>query len=333
MIQVGIVGAGFAGRMHARAYNRIEDVRIAAIVDRNLDRAQELAQEVGGGADTQVEVIFHDPAIALVDIALPPPLHPRFVKRALEAGKHVVVEKPLALTLSAIDAMLDIAAKKDRYLMVAHILRFWPEYLAIRELLGSGELGRPLLATARRLSNLPQWSDWFSDPEVSGGAVLDLQIHDIDMLNWLFGSPRQVSAVGVQGPQGGWDHVITSLEYESLPASVEASFLMPEEFPFTAGFRVLCEGGVIEYQFRAGGASFESGDTRCDLLVHKPGLPNQPVQFEAGEAAELEIAYFVRCVREGKPPSRITPQDARLAVQTCLAARESLETGQPILLS
>jgi predicted dehydrogenase len=265
-----------------------------------------------------------------VDITLPTPIHPQAAVKALQAGKNVLIEKPLALSMPEVDSILAAAQDSSRFLMVGHVLRFWPEYLAIRRELQSGRLGAPQSAVALRLSSFPQWSGWFRDPQATGGAVLDLHIHDVDLLNWLFGKPERVFASGVQSPGGGWDHVITQLEYAQVRASAEASFRMPNDFPFTAGLRVQCEGGVIEYHHRAVGGSFEQGRLQSFLYRHEPGRPNQPVEVEGGDAFEAEIAYFVNCVQNNQAPDRVTPIDARLAVQTCLAARCSLETATPV---
>jgi len=328
MIRVGILGAGFAGKLHAQAYARIPDVEIVVIVALEKEQALSLATQFGGRAETDVEAVFNDPSIDLVDIAVPTILHPRFAVRAFETGKHVVIEKPLALSLSEVDLIIGAARQSGKLLMVAHVLRFWPEYLAIRELLQSEKLGKPLFATAQRLSNTPQWATWFQDPKASGGAVLDLHIHDLDIMNWLFGRPRSIYAMGIKSRSGGWDHVVTLVKYDRVRASIEASIMMPLNFPFTAGLRILCEGGVIEYHLRAGGASFENGEPTPSLLTHEPGYPNQPLPYKEEDPYQCQIAYFVGCVRTGQPPSTITVDEARLAIQTSLAVRESLETGR-----
>ncbi len=330
MIKVAVVGAGFAGSMHARAYAKNPGAEVVAIVDQNEAKAAALAAEIGVCAETDVETVLRDPSIALVDVALPTPLHPEYVSRAFVAGKHVVTEKPLALSLPEADAMLAAAQKSGKFLMVAHVLRFWPEYVAIRNVLQSGRLGQPRIAAAHRLSNLPQWATWFRDPAMTGGSVLDLHIHDLDMMNWLFGQPKRVKAIGAKGETGGWDHVISQVEYATLSVSVEASNLMPLDFPFTAGLRIVCDKGVIEYQFRAGGASFESGEPTHYCLIHEAKQPNQPVEFESYDAFEQEIAYFVSCVEQERPPEIVTAADARLAVQTALAARDLLDSGRTI---
>lgn len=333
MIKVGILGTGFAGAFHARAYARVPGVQVVTVAGRDAAKAAALAAEVGARAVTDIDAVLGDPSVDLVDIALPTPLHPACAIRAFEAGKHVVIEKPLALSLAEADSILAAAAKSGRFLMVAHVLRFWPEYEAIHRVLHSGRLGSPRMAAAHRLSNAPQWAAWFRDPAQTGGAVLDLHIHDLDVMNWLFGPPRRVRAVGTKSAIGGWDHVITQVEYSAVCASVEASSLMPLDFPFSVGLRVTCDQGVIEYQFRAGGASFETGRPVHACLIHEAGRPNQPVELDPGDPFEREIAYFVACVERGTPPEIVTPGDARLAVQTALAARASLDTGAIIELN
>jgi predicted dehydrogenase len=125
--------------------------------------------------------------------------------------------------------------------------------------------------------------------------------------------------------QCGWNHVVSQVVYETASASVEASCMLPQDYPFTAGLKLVCEKGVIEYHFRAGGASFEQGRPVSYLLLHEDGNPSQPIPFDAGDGYYNELAYFMECVKNGTPPGIVTPQDARLAVQTALACRQSLE--------
>ncbi|MBN1427075.1 MAG: Gfo/Idh/MocA family oxidoreductase [Anaerolineae bacterium] len=327
MITVSVIGAGFMGKTHARAYARNPAVRIAYVADKIRARAESLAAEIGAQAITDYDTILLDSSVDLVDVTLPTPFHPEYAIRALEADKHVVVEKPLALNTEEADRMLEAARAAGRFLMVAHVLRFWPEYLAIRSVLDSQRLGAPRQASAFRLSNMPQWSSWFRDPTMTGGGVLDIQIHDLDMLNWLFGKPLRLMSTGLRGEMGGWDHVMTLLEYPSIKASEECSFLMPLDFPFTVGFKVLCERGMIEYYFRAGGASFEMGQPQSHLLLFENGKPNQPIPIDPGDGYERELAYFVDCVDKGREPTIITGAEARLAVQVAQASARSLETG------
>jgi predicted dehydrogenase len=330
MLRIGLLGAGFMGATHARAYAQIPGTQVAAILDQDSAKASALAQEVDSRVEPDPEKILGDPTIEVIDITLPTPFHTDYVIRALQAGKHVIVEKPLALTVPEADAILEAAGRSPRFLMVAHVIRFWPEYEALHTLIQSGRLGKPRLATAYRLSNMPQWANWFRDPKKFGGAVLDLQIHDLDFMNLLFGTPRKISAIGMQDETRGWNHVITQLEYAAGQASVEASCSLPLDFPFTAGVRVVCEGGTLEYHFRSGGASFEQGQPTSYLLLHEPGRPNQAIPCPAGDGYVRELTYFSQCIQTGTPPTRITPAEARLAVQTALLSRTALEKGEAV---
>ena len=223
MVRLAILGAGFMGVTHARAYANIPDAAVDSITDNNAEKAAKLAGEIGSRMEPDPEKVFCNPAIDVVDINVPTPLHPQLAIRAFLAGKHVIIEKPLALTLPEADAILEAAQRSGKYLMVAHVIRFWPEYEAVQVLIRSGRIGKPVLATAYRLSSMPQWADWFRDPAQFGGAVLDLHIHDLDFMNLLFGTPKKTTAVGQRDETGSWNHVITQLEYETGRASVEAS--------------------------------------------------------------------------------------------------------------
>lgn len=328
MVVVGIVGAGFMGTTHAKAYAKLSNVRVKYIVDQIADRSQALASAVGSQGITDMAQLMTDPEVDLVDITLPTPFHPMFVIQALQAGKHVIVEKPLALTTEDGEKMITVARECGRMLMVAHVLRFQPEYAAIHRIVMSNRLGKPRLGHTYRLSNMPQWAAWFRDPQKTGGAVIDLQIHDVDFLNWLFGRPQNIYSRGIMDKNGGWNSLFSLIGYENGSASVECSFNMPMDYPFTCGLRLECEWGEIEYHFRAGGGSFESGEPVSYLKIHEEGKPDQNVVVQPGDGFEAELDYFTSCVEKQQPPDYVTVEDAFLALQTVKAAQKSLETGE-----
>jgi predicted dehydrogenase len=215
--------------------------------------------------------------------------------------------------------------------MIGQTLRFWPEYVALVNFVHRGALGRPLSAVACRLSQRPAWAAWFGDPEQSGGAVIDLMIHDLDVLNWVFGQPASVYARGQQSAPGMWDHILTVVDYGAAAGSIEGSELLPPGYPFTATLSVLCERGRVEYLFRAGGVSVEMGGGVNSLMVYEPDKAYTLDAPGSGDDAwGLEVAFFVECVRAGRAPQVGTPQQARLAVATANAARLSLETGEVV---
>lgn len=333
MIKVGILGAGFMGSTHAKGYGKLPDVEMAGIFSRSAERAAKVAQEVGAKKGvTDMDGLVQDPDIDVIDICIPTPWHKEYTIKALEAGKHVLCEKPMAMTATDCEAMIEAAEKSGKVLMVAHVLRFWPEYVALKELVASGKLGKTIAATASRLSTRPTWGEWFSHADQTGGAVFDLQIHDLDTFNWLFGRPRSVYALGGKGEPGGWDHVLTLVHYDSSQGFAEGSVMMPPEYPFTMTLSVRCERGSVEYTFRAGGVSVEMGVSGARLTVYEPGKEPYSPPFEEGDAYDNEVAYFIECVRAGKQPQTATAQEGLLAVRTARAAWESMDTDKVVIM-
>jgi predicted dehydrogenase len=329
-MKIGILGSGFMGGTHARAYAKIPGVSVVAVSSRNPDKADKLANELGARATTDDRTIIEDSSIDAISNTLPTHLHPEATIAALKAGKHVLLEKPFALTASDCDGMIAAARETGRMLMIAHVLRFWPEYVSLVEHVHSGKLGKPISATAARLSQLPGWADWFLNPQWSGGAVLDLCVHDFDALNWLFGAPKSVYARGRELKPHLWNEIHALIDYGGIDGFVEGSEFMPEGYPFTSALKVLCEGGVVEFHFRAGGVSVEMGGGST-LVAHEAGKA-YPLEPKPGDGYDNQAAYFVDCVRRGMKPMLGTPEQARLAVATANAARQSLETGKVVSL-
>lgn len=333
MTRIGILGAGFMGGTHARALAALPGVQVAAISSRNHEKAAALAAEVGATATTDPWAVVADPTITAVSITLPTHLHREYAVAALQAGKHVLLEKPMGLTLADCDAIAAAAQAGNRILMLEHTLQFWPEYTHLVEVVQSGRLGKPLSATAQRLATMPAWADWFANADQSGGEVLDLHIHDLDMLNLLFGAPRSVYSLGQRGASGGFDQALTLLDYGDVKASAEGNAMMPAGYPFSCSIAVRCERGAVEYSLRAAGAQVDSAAQGInDLLLYEEGQPAQKLEGGPGGPYENAMAHFIECVATGAAPRFGTPAQGRLAVQTALAARRSIETGEVVRL-
>jgi predicted dehydrogenase len=280
MVRIAVLGAGFMGGTHARAYGGMPGVEIAAIYARGGSRAEPLANDLGTTWTDDLDRLLSDPSIDSVDICLPTPEHRRATEAAIAAGKHVIVEKPLALTLEDADALVAASAVTDKVVMVAHVLRFWPEYVELHRTVASGELGRPLSAVATRRQPFPAWSELFTRADLTGGAVVDMLIHDYDALNWIFGTPKSVVSHGHKNARSsGWDQTQVLIDYGDSSAVVDGGMTMPDSYPFSSSLQVLCERGAIEYHFRAGGRSVEMGAGVNDLTLYP----------EAGDPVRLEV--------------------------------------------
>lgn len=272
MLRVAVLGAGFMGSTHARAFHTLPDVEVAAIYAHSDRRAKPLAEELGTTHVADLDRILNDDAIAAIDVSLPTPEHRWAAEAALAAGKHVLLEKPIALTVADADALVDLAARTDQVFMIAHVLRFWPEYVELQRLVASGQYGRPVSAVAYRRQPFPEWSELFKRADITGGAILDMLVHDYDLLNWIFGEPISVTARGRQNERsGGWDTAQVMIDYGAASAVVDGGMMMPDSYPFTSALHVLCERGSVEYLFRAGGRSVEMGTGVNELICYQIG--------------------------------------------------------------
>jgi predicted dehydrogenase len=332
-MKVAILGAGFMGGTHARAFQKVAGVDVAAIYAHSDKRAGPLAQELGTIYTDNVDAILRDESIEAIDNCLPTPEHRPLTEAALAAGKHVLLEKPIALTDADAAALVAAGEASDRVFLMAHVLRFWPEYIELQKRVANGSIGELRSGLAYRRQPFPAWSELFARSDLTGGAVIDMMIHDIDALNWVFGTPLSVTANGIRNPRSnGWDQVQILIDYGATSAVVDGGMMMPESYPFSSTLQVLGSNGFLEYDFRAGGRSVEeAGGTNELQLFPNEGNPEQ-IEVDQIDPYLAEIEYFVECIRSGQPATRATPAAARLALDTALAARESMESNRTVAL-
>ncbi|PRR74870.1 Gfo/Idh/MocA family protein [Neomoorella humiferrea] len=327
VIRIGIVGAGFIGAIHAAGYAHNPRARLTAVADIRPEKAGELAAKYGLKAYPTLDAMLTAEKLDAVDICLPSPYHREAVVKAAAAGLHILVEKPFALNLEDIDAMIAAVEAGGVRLMVAHVCRFMPEYMVAKSLLEEGKLGRPLFFGAWRVSATPGWSwnNWLLDRQQSGGTIMDLQIHDIDLSNWLLGEPQSFYMQEIMTPgRLGPAHVVSNLTYANgAAACLEASHLMPPSYPFTTGYRLVGEEGVVEFMSPRAGEK-QVLVYRGDEVTTIDG--NRLPAIMAGDPYTEELAHFVDCLLTGAP-FRVSPMEARLAVATVLKLVASFSRG------
>jgi len=329
-VRVGILGAGFMGSTHARAFAATGNAHIGGIWSRQREKAEALAAESGSVVWDDANALIESPEIDAVSITLPTFVHREYAVAALKAGKAVLLEKPMALTLADCDAILAAQQESGSLLMIAHTLRFWSEYETAVALAKSGSLGKAQSAMAWRQTAPASWSPWFGDASLSGGAILDLHIHDLDLMNWLFGIPQRIHASGAIGPSGGYDQAFTTLDYGDVKCLVEGNGMMPKGYPFSAYLSIRCERGVIEYIVRAAGDQVDSANQGVNqLLVHEVGKGSRQLVAANGDAEGdpyvRQAAAFVQSVQTRIVPPGGDPRAGRLAVQVALATRDSVD--------
>lgn len=318
-LRVGIVGTGHMARTHARAYGRIADVELTGVVSRDPARGGAFSAEWGGTwYRSTSELVASD--VDAVDVCTPTPHHVTACMTTLSAGLPTICEKPIARTIEEANALLLMSEANRAHLYVAHVLRFWPGFVAVRDRIADGTIGHPVAAMARRLSALPPWGAWFSDPEVSGGALLDLQIHDLDLMAWYFGDPNQIITQGVRGPNGGFEHVHTLLSIGAIRCSIQSSFLMPAMHKVTSEVIVLGDEAAVTYR-----TSRAAKDSEVGGLVIDGESSTTIVPVPVGDPYEAQLRHFVFCIRRGEPSTIAPTRDAVRAMALCHASRQSAD--------
>jgi predicted dehydrogenase len=338
MVRVGILGLGGMGNMHFGCYDAVHGAEVLAICDVQEERLEpgesSLEINVGeGGARidpdrhrlySDPDELIADPDVDMLDICLPTFLHAEYCIKGLEAGKHVLCEKPMALTHAECEQVLGAAKEAPGKLMIAHCLRFFPAYEYLNETVEAGRLGMLLALSMWRGGSPPQWSweGWLLDAERSGGFILDLHIHDADFVHYLLGRPRAVFCTGVRGPSGGLDVVETQYVFDGKLAVIAgANMTLPQGFGFEAAFTASFERGCLRFNTTHPHGLMEV----TDQGARHPELPEKSGYQE-------EIAYFVDCIAHDEMPAVVTPESSAFSVRLVEAERESAETGHVVEL-
>jgi predicted dehydrogenase len=336
MINVGVIGLGMMGQTHLDVYAKRPDVKVVAISDRDPDRLSgktRAAGNVEGQAQGAFDLsqakgyaegmdLIKDKSVDLVDICLATPLHVEYALAALKKGKHVLVEKPLARTGKDGQKLANAAAKAKGLSMCAMCMRFWPGWTWLKEAVDQKTYGRVLSASFRRLATMPP-GGFYANGELSGGAILDLHLHDADFVQFVFGKPAAVSSRGYTKTSGAIDHVMTQYIYEGDGApplvTAEGTWAMATPYEFRMQYTV----------------NFEQATAVFDLLapehlsLYRNGQ-KEAVALDARMGYELEIGYFLDCIAKGEKPSVVTIQDAADAVKLIEAEEKSVKTGKPV---
>ena len=336
MTRVGIVGFGFMGRQHLNCYRALRGVCVAAICDGDkalLTGSEKVEGNIGDdnaaldlgdiSLYTDFEKMLAEEQLDAVSITLPTFMHRDFTVKTLDAGAHVLCEKPMAMDVEQCEDMIAAARANKKILQVGHCIRFWPEYVKAKEIVDSGRYGDVRTASFRRVSPVPGWSwkNWLIHAKQSGGAIMDLHIHDTDYIQYLFGLPGAVRSEAVIGPSGGFDYVTTQYVYgNSKVVSAEGGFVMSPDFKFEMSFVISLKKATIVYDCRH----------TPSLQVCLAGGGCLTPKIESGDGWSREISHFVKKVKGTKVPQIISPVDSLNAVKTILAEKQSAESKKEV---
>jgi predicted dehydrogenase len=331
MLKVGLVGMGGMGWFHARRYLQLPNVQIAAIADiipERLEAKEAVQINIAAGEESfdfsQVARygegmdLIKQADVDVVDICLPTYLHAPYSIAALKAGRHVICEKPMALNPTDADGMIAAAEESDRRLMIAQVLRFWPEYRFLAGAIRDETYGALRSLNMWRMGGRPGWSpdNWFLNPQLSGGMILDLHIHDVDFVNATFGKPNEMYATGrISEGAKSYDVVHACFTYQDGPQVHMHAGWSAVQIPFQAGFEAWFDRALVTYD--KGQLQAFTGTDRVEAITPETGT---------GDGYHEEIAYFLKCVETGTHPDLCDPASTRDSL--ALIAEELRHMGQ-----
>ncbi len=300
-MRIGLLGSGTMGRRHLAASAGLADV---AMITRSTPPYDAIAREDRAAL---LRAMLADATLDAVDLCLPTPLHEPAALAALAAGKHVLCEKPLALTTDGCARIVDAARASGRVFMAAHVVRFFPAYRHLAETVRGGALGPVRRARFTRSAGVPEWAAWLTDPAQSGGAILDLLVHDFDQVVALFGMPSHIAA----RPLESASTVRCDLVCGAVAVEVEGGWFADGR-PFAAGFDVEFAGARLVYR-----------DERLTLL--RAGGTEEEIPLADDDPYAGQLRAFARCCVRKDAPNACPPEDAADAVALALAVREAAE--------
>jgi myo-inositol 2-dehydrogenase/D-chiro-inositol 1-dehydrogenase len=318
-IRVGLIGAGGISHAHAPSWTSL-GAEVTVWSDAGADA---LAERYGLTVARSFEQVLEESD--LIDICTPTFTHADYALRGIAAGRSLVCEKPLARTVAEAAGIARAARRAGVSVFPGHVVRYFPEYVALRGAVSAGRIGEPAVLRFSRSGQAPA-SDWFFDEGLSGGLVLDQMLHDIDQARWLAGEVVTVSAT--QNPptrDGEVPHPVVShvvLTHRSGAISLVQGVWGPEGTRFATSFDVSGSAGRLQYDSRHG----------VEVEADVPGgasAPSYLPSLSAGNPYAAELREFAESL-QGGPQPRVTVADGVIAVGLAEAALEALRTGDTV---
>lgn len=334
-IGLGIIGPGFMGRTHARAFESARAAglpcRIVAVAPGGFGDAASGNLPASGQTPLDLatvtlhpaaEALFADPRVHAVSLCTPTDTHVDLAIAALRAGKHVLVEKPVAISSGDVRRLADAARQAKLVCLPGMCMRYWPGWTWLRDRVRGGELGRVRWAHFERVGSRPTWSpDFYRDPTRCGGAIFDLHIHDVDFIVHLFGMPSSVSSIGTI------DRVTTQYRFDAADAPghvvADGGWVETPGFPFRMRFTIEFERGVAEFDLSRAQPLAVHTDESVQARI---GVPSVKGAGYEGQALAFIIA--VTAHQRGEPVTLpVTLEEAEGVTRVIEAEVKSLTSG------
>ena len=342
MIRVGLVGVGFMGWIHQLAYRRSKKAKLVAFcssdpkkragdwrgIQGNFGPPGDRISLTGMEVFDSLEQMVRSPNIDVIDICLPPHLHASAAILALENGKDVLCEKPLALNSEDCHRIIETAQRLNRMILVAHVLPYMGAFAYATELVAKGTYGVPIGGYFKRIISNPAWIPDFYAKDKVGGPLVDLHVHDLHWLQLLFGKPKGVHAVGrMQGDVAKFVHVVYDFGDSRVAVASTSGVIDGPGRPFTHGFELHLENATLQHEFAAFSDSVETMPLK---IVTRDGQVIRPelAASDDVDAFVSEIEEMAESVRTRTTAPRLDGTLAAHAVDLAITIQEQLAGRQ-----
>ena len=338
MFKVAMLGCGSISSAHVNGWKVQGDrAKMIAVADLLEDRRNARAADFGAKAYETADALLAAEKPDIVDICLPTALHLEYAVKAMRAGAHVLCEKPLCLSAEKAQELLAVEKETGKRMMVAHVVRFIPQYVYLRKAIEEQPFGKLLSLTMVRISGRRDlglaWRDWNIHEELSGSSPFDLNIHDLDYMRSVLGEPTDLHA-DLYYHHDNPEHMFSIYRYGNTLVEIDTGWDMPRGgvYPWNCGYRAVFEGGVLEYTSRREpnlAWYIEEGIVRVPKTTDNADGTPSGVTEPLPDGYTAEILYFTDCLISGAPFTCCSLEDAigsvRLTEETVAYAKARIK--------
>lgn len=326
MIRTAVIGCGGMGNIHADRYMSMPDAELVAVCDIDKKAAEDLGNLVGVSYFISLEEMLEQAKPEVVSIAVPTYMHAPLVRLVADYGVHIICEKPLALTSQEAEEAIRYCEERGVSLFVGHVVRFDRSYRQLAEGIKQQASDVGGVYHAKRAGSHPgDLREWYRDPLLSGGVIMDLMIHDIDYIRGAFGEAHEVYA---------FQHQSKEVEYASATFRFKNGTIAQLEafWGYPGAFHTSFEYANADNIIKGGTGDDHSLHIRKSITAGSTsGFVETPANVQLQDPYYEELEHFLDCI-VNSCEAKVTAQDALEAIRWAEAAQQSAKSGQPVKL-
>lgn len=333
MLNAVIIGTGQISKVHAKAMKESLKLNLLGFIGRDVKKTIKIAKDFDVESFPDLKSVITKYKLDLVIVCTPSYIREEIIFQAINKNINVLCEKPFALSYDEAFKISEYAKSKKVKLMIGHVVRFWPAYVRIKEILDKNNIGRIEHIYSNRLSRHPEWSTWHKDPKKSGGGLYDLAIHDLDYQVFIQGEAKSIDAIGIKSETGCYNSISVNINFlNGGHGTVESNMDMKGDYPFTTSLRIMGSTGTIEYESSKKPNTNGVLEKYEYLMEYIEGEIAKEVKVPKYDPYLIQMNYFADCILEDKEPDIVSMKEVLHVLKIIEAIPKSIEEGRRINL-